>query len=336
MTERQCRTNGWVYLYVWSCLVIGASQATAKGSAPVIGDVELNRNRHVALGVPAGNEDHEIIISRSQYVVAWDSEHRGPGWVGWELTRKQLGSVGRSNVFRVDHDLVDYLNGSGAEAVKPDEYKGSCLDRGHQIPSADRTAALSDNQSTFFMSNMAPQAAHLNRVTWASLEKFLRHLVQERGKELSIYTGTSYENDDVIGTNDDIAVPSKNFKIIVIKPAGTANIETSSMRLLITDFPNVTSKNTDPVTDNDQACYDSQHTMRLAENNVIPYWRKHIVPLSTIQTESGLNFSFLMQIPVLSGAELDQLLQDQYKNIQPYTNLMQKMGDAIQGMTESM
>ena len=153
MTERQYRTSGSVYLF-FSIFLVFHLIGTVEAAAPVISEVPLTSSRHVSLGVPAGNDRSTVVISRAQYALGWDFQRRGPAWVGWELTKKQLGNVKRSNVFRLDHDLEDYLAKFNRTGVKPDEYKGSCLDRGHQVASADRTALLSDNQATFMMSNM--------------------------------------------------------------------------------------------------------------------------------------------------------------------------------------
>lgn len=327
MTERQHRTSVWVILCN-SWVVFFAMWAETSQAISVVGDAPLAKNRHVVLGVPSGDSRNEIVISRQQYVLGWNVQHRGPAWAGWELTSRQLGSVGRSETFRLDHDLQDYLARMHKSSVKPDEYKGSCLDRGHQVASADRTAILSDNQATFMMSNMLPQAAYLNRVSWASLEKFLRNLVTDQGKELNIYSGAVYDTPSQdIGTGDDIDVPSKNFKIVVIKPAGKTAVK--DMRLLVVDFPNVTSKNTDPVLDHEQACYDSQHTARLSETNSSPYWKKFVSDLNTVQGESDVNFSFLSKIPRLSAAELAQLLKGQVKS-QRYLNLLEEVTDILE------
>lgn len=332
MTERQCRTSGSVYLFFCSFLTILFVSLTGPADAapPVVGDVALNQSRHVSLGIPIGNDRSTVVVSRAQYALGWDFVRRGPAWVGWELTKKQLGTVKRSNVFRIDHDLEEYLSKIKRGSVKPDEYKGSCLDRGHQVASADRTALLSDNQATFMMSNVVPQAAYMNRVTWASLEQFLRDIVLYQNKELSIYSGTVYGPSQGIGTSHDIQVPTKNFKLIVIKPAGVpAGLK--NMRLLVVDVPNLTSKNSDPVRDYQQACEDSAHTARLDESNTKAYWRSYLSELNIVQGESRLGFSFLSSIPKLSKAELDALLQTQIKHrMAAYINLMNVMTNALQ------
>jgi len=92
--------------------------------------------------------------------------------VSWHLGPADLGSAARQDDFRADTDLP-----SGWYQVKPSDYTGYGFDRGHNCPSADRTATLDDNSATFLMSNMMPQAPQNNQQTWGNLEDYYRKLV---------------------------------------------------------------------------------------------------------------------------------------------------------------
>jgi hypothetical protein len=81
-------------------------------------------------------------------------------------------------------------------------------------PSADRTRNEADNSATFLMSNMMPQVPEVNRGVWGDLEEYCRELVQQ-GKELYILAG-SMERNGSIGRKEKIAVPAKNWKVIVV------------------------------------------------------------------------------------------------------------------------
>ncbi|MDO9182302.1 MAG: DNA/RNA non-specific endonuclease, partial [Bacteriovorax sp.] len=138
----------------------------------VLGNAPLEGNPNLAFKLPANN-NNEIIISRDQYILSYDKIRRSPFWVAWKLEADQIGNSGRANKFLQDTDLEVYLNKSAPtlHAVDPNEYKGSCFDRGHQVPSADRTDSKENNQATFLMSNMIPQTPYLNRVIWEHLEQ---------------------------------------------------------------------------------------------------------------------------------------------------------------------
>jgi len=81
--------------------------------------------------------------------------------------------------------------------------------------SADRTRNEADNSATFLMSNMMPQVPELNRGVWGDLEEYCRELV-EQGKELSSPAGPVGRKSS-IGKKEKIAVPAKNWKVIVVR-----------------------------------------------------------------------------------------------------------------------
>jgi DNA/RNA endonuclease G (NUC1) len=162
------------------------------------------------------------------------------------------------------------------------------------------------------MSNIMPQSAHLNRRTWVSLERFLRRQVLEQGQHVQIYSGiVPNPKQHAIGPNADIQVPLKNFKIAVLMPASRDRVSRDEMRFFVANFPNTTSAGTDPVTDREQACYDSAHTVRLDEGNRQPYWRRHVSTLDQVERESGIDFSFLHGIHELTPGEIDDLIQNE-------------------------
>ncbi len=265
---------------------------------PIIGGYSLESNENTTLGYPHNTDQGDVVISRSQYVVGWSDEHRSPRWVSWRLTQENLGSVKRQNNFAADPDLADFLRGRGESAVEPHEFKGSCFDRGHQAPSGDRTATQEDNTATFYMSNMLPQTAYINRQPWRLLEEYSRSVVRSTGEALYIVSGPIYDGGtNFIGPNHDIAVPSKNFKIIVALPNSVAPGAKPSPRLIASVImPNVTSIGTDPVADREQACSDSANggggpAVDISASESL--WRRYEVPLEQVEQESGLDFNHL-------------------------------------------
>lgn len=240
-----------------------------------VGDVTLSVNRNVALGYPSSSLP-QVLISRDQYVISWNQKTRDLNWSEWEVTQDDLGSVGRSNHFAEDQDLA----GTVPNAVLPTEYKGTCFDRGHQTPSGDRTDTREHNANTFYMSNMIPQTAYLNRVTWEHLEAYERELVRG-GQDIYVIAGPIFgPSPEMIGPSHDIAVPAKDFKIIT---------DDTGHVLVAVIMPNVTSTGSDPITDHDQACADSKRE----KHGTADDWKRFITTVADIEGESGLSFSFL-------------------------------------------
>jgi endonuclease G len=178
--------------------------------------IPLSHNSNLAGFTPA-TENPEIIISREQYVLSYNKKTRIPNWAAWKLDKSKLGTSGRASSFTTDTELENYLKQADPSyrAVQPTEYTDYCFDRGHQVPSADRSDSVTDNKETFVMSNMAPQTPYLNRVMWAHLEAYTRELVQKQNKKVLIIAGPIFDRRlGSIGPNRDIEVPSKFFKVI--------------------------------------------------------------------------------------------------------------------------
>jgi endonuclease G len=230
--------------------------AAAKVEA-VIGDVPLDKNTNLfaQVSMPANSE---ILISRNQYVLSYNKDRRAPNWVSWKIDHKELGSAGRNEDFSQDHELQNYLDqaGGGYQAVTPADYKGTCFDRGHQVPSADRTDSVQDNEATFVMSNMLPQTPYLNRVIWERLEHYTRDLVEKEGKKVYVIAGPIYDQDfGAIGPHNDIPVPSKNFKIIVVLEANqTPKDITRTTPVTAVIMPNTLENGAKPLSDRKSLC----------------------------------------------------------------------------------
>lgn len=248
----------------------------------------LDQNSNLAMKAPETYAS-EIILSRDQYVISYNKDRRAPNWVAWKLEVDQMGRSGRSNNFMMDSELENYLSQTSANkhAVDPTEYRGSCFDRGHQVPSADRTDSSVNNQATFLMSNMIPQTAYLNRVIWEHLEAYSRDLVLRQGKKLYIFAGPIYDQDlGSIGPQSDIPVPSKDFKVIFIlnsnQTMNDINADTPKIAVIM---PNVLQDGSSPST-NDQGNCETLRTNSTDKKD----WMRYITTVGEIERLSGLKF----------------------------------------------
>lgn len=143
-------------------------------------------NGNLALGVPglvSADDVSDIANSKGYYASAFDPSTLSPRWVAWHLDDQDIGKSGRSNDFRPDLSLPTVLQ------VRPNDYRSSGYDRGHQCPSGDRTSGEEANSSTFLMSNMLPQAPDLNRQVWRKFEEYLRTQLKDGTNEIYIVCG---------------------------------------------------------------------------------------------------------------------------------------------------
>lgn len=200
-------------------------------------DTTTSTSVHTTLGNPSNaaadiNLPTNYLMEKAQYVMSYHRDKGTANWVAWHLNPSWIGSTARQDDFRADATLP-----SGWYQVGSTSYSGSGYDRGHMCPSADRTASVADNSSTFLMTNMIPQAPNNNQGPWANMENYLRTLVTA-GNELYIYSG-GYGSQGTINAGN-VNVPTRTWKVVVVIPQGTNDLSrvTSSTRVIAVDMPN--------------------------------------------------------------------------------------------------
>ena len=223
----------------WAALVLLVAACAKEDVAPAeVAD-------HLALGNPSGavastTSPTNYLLTKPQYALSYNRDQGKPNWVAWHLDQADLGSAARQDDFRADESLPgDWYQ------VKTSDYSGYGFDRGHNCPSADRTASEADNSATFLMSNMMPQAPQNNQQTWADLEDYCRTLVRA-GNELYIICGsygrggTGSEGYATTIAGGRITVPARCWKVVVVLPAGRDDLGriTSSTRVIAVNTPN--------------------------------------------------------------------------------------------------
>ncbi len=199
--------------------------------------IEPSQSVHLSLGNPSNasvNNLNNFLIERRQYALSYHRERGIPNWVSWRLNADWLGDVERQDDFRWDEDLPE-----GFHQVEPEDYAGSGYDRGHLVPSGDRTADVEDNSATFLMTNIIPQTPENNRGPWRDLEDYARDLLEQPNQELSIIAGAYGDRGQIGGGN--VTVPSRLWKVIVVLDQasvdGMGNINTTT-QVIAVDMPN--------------------------------------------------------------------------------------------------
>lgn len=147
------------------------------------------------------------------YTLFFDTSERIAYWVAYPHCKMYLGNVGRTNDFQLDPSF------SASEQMNS-TIKG--YDRGHQIPSGDRTATEEMNIQTFYYTNMTPQLAGFNQKIWVDLENKVRIWVNACDT-LYVVTGAVLKtvggNETVKYVEDKsgnpIAVPNYYFKVLM-------------------------------------------------------------------------------------------------------------------------
>ena len=188
------------------------------------------------LGNPtnAGRDADNYLLTRPQYTMSYNRSKGEPNWVAWHIDAQDLGSEDRGS-FRPDPDLPKDWQ------ITPTDYRGSGYDRGHVCPSGDRTSSRADNDATFYMSNMLPQTAELNRAVWADFENALRGIVRQ-GNEVYVMAGGSGKASTI--ANGKVVVPQICWKVALVLPAGKNDLKriNAQTRVITVAMPNVAQK----------------------------------------------------------------------------------------------
>ena len=286
-----CRPRNQQHSTLKDSLQAAIVMPSQSGITMVVGETDLTGNRNIAGGLPrfvseliAANED--VYLSRQQFVVSFDVKAKVPSWTAWQIVKSDLGDVARSDDFRSDEILNTYLRThEGTSGVTPEDYKNTCFDRGHQTPSADRTALPRHNLATFYMSNMAPQTAFLNRRIWADLESYSRDLVRDEGRKLQVYAGTILRDGrEKIGRNKDIQIPEAFYKVVAVYNDDSAKQPSGYIAVIM---PNVTSHGRDPVANKDEACREQKSG---GAGALSTSWKDYKVSLKEIERRAGVRF----------------------------------------------
>ncbi|QIU93894.1 fimbrillin family protein [Bacteroides faecium] len=144
---------------------------------PVITKEQLANNRliYATFYMPDENKMYEpdsnnSIILRN-YSMLYDKDLKFAYWVAYPLFPKCTGNSGRTDAWNyAPSTIIPY-----ADQANLSSGFGSGYDRGHQIPSGDRTCNKPTNETTFYYANMTPQTGtKMNQSIWRLLEDKVR------------------------------------------------------------------------------------------------------------------------------------------------------------------
>ena len=142
------------------------------------------------------------------YSFLWDRDNLVAHWVAYPLNSSLIGNGDRTDEWGYDPKVP-----KDEQPVLFNGFQGG-YDRGHQLPSADR---YTDNESTFYFTNMTPQLGSLNQKMWEALESRVRDWART-ADTLYVVTGCVLEGS--LGTARDnngtaVTVPGGYFKAVL-------------------------------------------------------------------------------------------------------------------------
>ena len=154
------------------------------------------------------------------YSMLYDTNLKMAYWVAYPLCSWYIGDSGRTGAWGYDDKLATNLQPNLSGGING-------YDRGHQIPSGDRTRSYSINAQTFYYTNMTPQIGQkMNQTIWADLENAVRKWYSATDT-LFVITGamptTAADKTIKYAQDNDgknIAIPKYYFKVLARKVSG--------------------------------------------------------------------------------------------------------------------
>lgn len=150
------------------------------------------------------------------YSMLYDKRYKLAYWVAYPLHASYIGSSGRSDAWAFDPAI------SSSDQVNLSSSFGNGYDRGHQIPSGDRTATRDLNATTFYYSNMTAQVSSMNQGIWNNLEQQVRTWTAQ-SDTLYVVTGAGITtaSDQNITYLKGSAIPKYYYKALAMKKGDT-------------------------------------------------------------------------------------------------------------------
>jgi DNA/RNA endonuclease G (NUC1) len=198
---------------------IATTVATASATAVYAGNTEF--------GDPTdGDASDEIIIRRAQYTTSFSAARGIPNWVSYNLEATHFGAQDRCDCFTYDEELPAAGRYTTADYTGAGTVAGYGIDRGHLVRSFDRTSGSLDNATTFYFSNIIPQAADNNQGPWAQFENYVGDLARFSDREVYVIAGAS-GSKGTVKNEGRITIPTVTWKVVVSLPrnGGLASID---------------------------------------------------------------------------------------------------------------
>ncbi|MFA6812476.1 MAG: DNA/RNA non-specific endonuclease [Bacteroidaceae bacterium] len=146
------------------------------------------------------------------YELLYNKKQMYPIWVAYPLHNFYMGSISRTDAWKYDPSIP--------QSYQTDMFSGmgNGYDRGHMIPSADRTVSTEANKQTFYFSNMTCQLNKFNADRWGNTENLVRTWCKTSSDTIYVVTGAVLQtvggNEKVTyvtNSNDGKKLPVPNY-----------------------------------------------------------------------------------------------------------------------------
>lgn len=150
----------------------------------------------------------KVTINNGHFYSVYDLKVQCPQQVEWTITPSDLGDVDREPSWRFVQDIKHPLAIGSHE-----DYRQSGYDRGHLCPAQDRSGDKLAMQSTFVMSNIAPQIPSMNRGSWKKTEILCRNAAMLYDSVEVLAVPVFLNRDTTFIGRHKLGVPHAFFKV---------------------------------------------------------------------------------------------------------------------------
>lgn len=149
-----------------------------------------------------------VQVGNPSYFSTYNLQTQCPQQVQWELRSSDIGRAERSSNWHFQSDIMHPL-----ALATHEDFTRSGYDRGHMCPAKDRSHSVYDMMNTFMMSNVAPQAPHVNRSSWLRTENTCRQDALRYGSVSVLALPVFLHRDTTWIGNHHVAVPHAFLKV---------------------------------------------------------------------------------------------------------------------------
>lgn len=204
------------------------------------------------------------------YSFDWDYKRRIAPWVAYPMVAAYARKgTDRTDAWGLDpllpreqqQMLFDPVTGNGKAYREGDDGWRS---RGHQIPSADRLFSYEANVSTFYSTNMTPQANDFNGGIWANLEMRVRNWAN-KSDTVYVLTGCFGDTGHYVldFDNNRISIPQGYYKAVLCKLSGSPGFGAGGYAGCAVCFDDVNHGSKEPLKDFAMSIADLEKKLKM-------------------------------------------------------------------------
>lgn len=187
---------------------------------PLIDQNNLDKNCRYIVKLLSDDNPNVKGAKQRNFSYLYDINHKISYWVAYPMHKYYKENYKRKDNWIYDKDLPEAYQVN----LKKINWSSDNFDRGHQIPSNDRTKNAEMNDMTFISPNATPQYNNLNQQTWRLLEEQVHQWSLELAKDtLYIVTGAGFYSDQKIERakskpgNPTASIPHFYYKVLAKK-----------------------------------------------------------------------------------------------------------------------